>query len=260
MKIHGIFSWYDESPAWIAAAIAGAARFCDHILAVDGAYALYPEGSPRSHPNQVEAILHTAEAQGVACTLYQPQEVWWGNEVEKRNKSLDLIGPLAEDGDWVCIFDADYHVLKCNPESIRHELTTTACDVATYGITEGEDWLSNGAESLAVQAKIKSQWVSQSRDLYRWNPTLRVGPAHGDYSIGGGIDVTGFGDTSPREFPARKWLRGPYDLQPAHDVSGFLTVWHRTKSRILVRRESQQGYYHMRDTLGVESPEGVTSG
>lgn len=251
MKIHGVFSWYDESPSWIGTAIASLGRFCDHILAVDGAYGLYPGGKARSHPNQAETILHTAEALEVGVTLYQPKDLWWGNEVEKRNKAFDLLGAVAEDGDWLCIYDADYHVVKCNPEALRCDLEHTDCEVATYGILDGEDWL--GLDNpLAVEAKLKTEWVSQTRDLYRWNPTLRVGPAHGDYSIqtnraemfsnGGFMSAT-----------QRTWLRGPYDLEPAEDVSGSLVVYHRTKDRAMVRRDAQQGYYHMRDTLGVES-------
>src|SRR5262245_37066120 len=150
MKVHAILSWFDESPSWLGTAVASLGQFCDHILAVDGAYALYPQSKPRSHPQQAEVILHTAEAMGVACTLYQPQEVEWGNEVEKRNKARDSVGAYAEDGDWLCIFDADYHVAFCKPDSLRHELENTECEVATYGIIDSEDWHSNGAEQLAV--------------------------------------------------------------------------------------------------------------
>ncbi len=247
MKIHGILSWFDESPSWLGTATASLGRFCDHILAIDGAYALYPDGKPRSHPHQAEVIVHTAEAMNVACTLCQPSEVWWGNEVEKRNKSLDIVGAFAEDGDWLCVFDADYHTVRCNPESLRHDLAATECVVATYGIVDTEDWLANGAESLAVQTTLHTQWVSQTRDLYRWDPSLRVGPAHGDMSIAAGW----------AEQP-RKWLRGPYDLEPAEDMSRNLTVYHRTKQRATVRRNAQQGYYQMRDSLGVENQELVS--
>lgn len=244
MRIHGLFCWYDESPSWLGTAITSLARFCDHIVAVDGAYALYPDGKPRSHPYQAEVIVHTAEAMGVACTLYQPSEVWWGNEVEKRNKSLDIVGVFTEDGDWLCVFDADYHSVRCNPDSLRHDLAATECVVATYGIVDTEDWISGDAQALAMHSTLHSQWVSQTRDLYRWNPTLRVGPAHGD--------------TSVLKDGQRLWLRGPYELEPAEDMSRNLTVYHRTKHRAAVRRNAQQGYYQMRDSLGIESEELVS--
>lgn len=240
MRLHGILSWYDESESWLGTATAGLARFCDHILAVDGAYALYPGGKPRSHPGQAEAILHTAEAMDTACTLYQPSEVWWGNEVEKRNKALDVIGAFAEEGDWLCIFDADYHVVTCSPAGLKADLERSECEVATYGLVNGEDWLSTDAIELAVTTRLDAQWISQTRDLYRWNPTLRCGPAHGDYSSDKG------------------WLRGPYDLLPADDLSSSLTAYHRTKDRTKIRRDAQQGYYQMRDMLKVEEVENAS--
>lgn len=238
MRIHGILSWYDESPSWLGTAVAGFARFCDHIVAVDGAYALYPNGKAKSHPYQAEVIQHTAEAAGVACTIHQPQEVWWGNEVEKRNKAFDIVSAFAEDGDWVCIFDADCHVMSCSPDSIRRELSTTDCVAGLYGLTDTEDWLATGAGSLATETKLATQWVERQPDLYRWDPTLRVGPAHGDYSI--------------ERDGERVWLRGPYELDHRHDITDFLVVHHRTKQRAMLRREAQKGYYQMRDAMGIE--------
>jgi hypothetical protein len=40
MKIIGLLSFYDESPAWLSACVAGIGRWCDGLIAVDGAYAL----------------------------------------------------------------------------------------------------------------------------------------------------------------------------------------------------------------------------
>lgn len=238
MRIHAIFCWYDESPSWIGTAITSLSRFCDHIVALDGAYALYPGGKARSHPQQAEVILHTAEAMETAVTIYQPSEVWWGNELGKRNKAFDIVAAYAEEGDWLCTYDADYHVVKCNPSALRADLERSECDVCTYGLVDGEDWLAL-ENPLATEAKLQTQWVSQTRDLYRWHPTLRVGPAHGDYS--------------DERYGKKRWLRGPYgNLEPADDMSQWLTVYHRTKDRALVRSEAQQGYYRMRDSLGIE--------
>lgn len=108
MKICGLLSWYDESPAWLATAVAGMGRVCDEIVAVDGAYALYPSARPRSSPQQAEAVLQAAEAAGVGCTIHRPREIFWGNEVEKRNLTIALASSVLESGrDWIVIFDAD---------------------------------------------------------------------------------------------------------------------------------------------------------
>jgi hypothetical protein len=42
-KIWGLLSWYDESPSWLAEAVASFAPMLDGLIAVDGAYALYPD-------------------------------------------------------------------------------------------------------------------------------------------------------------------------------------------------------------------------
>lgn len=236
MRIVGVLSWYSESESWLATAVASFARLCDDIVAVDGAYALYPDARPKSHPRQVEAIVHTAEAMGCGCLVYQPRETWRGNEVGKRNKSLELAGTLEPD--WVVVFDADYHVLRMNPETIRGELENTNLDVASYLILDGQDFLgSQGLEEHAANQTIDSEWVSASRDIYRWNPTLRVGPAHWHYSV---------------ETPRRRWLRGPYELADALDLRDNLVVYHRTNDRVRTRKRAQERYYMHRVNAGIE--------
>lgn len=240
MKIHAVLSWFDESPTWLATAVAGIGRFCDTVVAVDGAYQLFPAGRPKSHPQQVESIVHTAEAMGLGCLVYQPQTIWYGNEVEKRNKSLELAASVAEEGDWLCVFDADYHVLLCNPEAIRAELEATEHDVATYTLLDGKDFQSTEAlERYAAQTYIDHEWAMHTRDLYRWNPTLRVGPAHWAYSVERGGE--------------REWLRHQFDNSvDALDLRANLVFYHRTQDRSEQRRKSAEQYYATRNEMGIE--------
>lgn len=234
MRIVGILSWYDESPSWLSTAVSGFARLCDEIVAVDGAYALYPQARGRSHPNQVEAIQQAAEAQGRGCLVYQPSDVWRENEVGKRNKCLDLAGTLEPD--WVLIFDADYHVLHMNPEAIRYELATTELPVATYGLLETQDFVASpDVERMAHASPMPHEWTTTTRDVYRWDPELRVGPAHWHYTIG---DLQ---------------LRGPWAEVDALDLSHDLTVYHRNTDRALARRQPKERYHKLVDQLGIES-------
>src|SRR5437667_11615337 len=120
VRIVGILIWADESPGWLATACTGFGRLCDHIVAVDGFYALYPGARVRSRPDQAEAVMTACEAAEVACTLHRPNDLFWGNEVEKRQLSLALAAPfLTPLEDWVCVFDADNHVYQINPEMLR---------------------------------------------------------------------------------------------------------------------------------------------
>src|SRR6266498_603798 len=64
VRIYGLLSWYDERQDWLAAAVTSAAKLCDGIIAVDGAYALFPDSlrHPTSGAEQAATILETALA------------------------------------------------------------------------------------------------------------------------------------------------------------------------------------------------------
>jgi hypothetical protein len=57
-KIVALTAFYDEPPAMIASMLNGLARLrVDHVVALDGAYRLYPDGKPASHPDVWQAFL-----------------------------------------------------------------------------------------------------------------------------------------------------------------------------------------------------------
>jgi hypothetical protein len=134
--ITALLNWYGEPPTWLADCVASAARFCHHIVAVDGAYAAFPGAlrAPSSDPIQAETILHTAHGSGMGCTLYVPREPWWGNEVEKRDRMWQL-GQLTG-ADWLFSIDADEAVTTV-PFDLAERLRDTDADVAEIGLTEG---------------------------------------------------------------------------------------------------------------------------
>jgi hypothetical protein len=241
--------WYDESPTWLGACVAGFARICDTIVAVDGAYALYPGARPRSHPEQAETILNTCEAMSVGCVIHRPRDVWWGNEIEKRNHSLQLARPfLTPYEDWVLIFDSDYQVMLLeNPAHTRSLLENTDKNVGRYTLLDGRDlmadeWMANYAQ----QRPVDSDWTVQDRGIFRWTDDLEYVGRH--WVVRG----TYHGE--------RQWLRGP-DLSPGQmdkaspteDMGRNLVVVHRNKERPLSRTSSAQGYYKMREAHQVET-------
>jgi hypothetical protein len=242
VKVCGLLSFFDESAHWLATAVSGMARVCDLIVAHDGAYQLYPGARPRSHPQQSEAIIQAAEAADVGCLVYRPKDIYFGNEVEKRNEGLKIAGSLLTEEDWVLIFDADYHILKCNPDMVRHELEQTEHRVATYTLLDGRDFQSE--PNLAQYANgrpVDTEWTCLTRDVYRWHPSLAVGPLHWAYSS----MVDG----------KKQWLRGPWTdgrLAPALDLRANLVVYHRTQDRTQVRRDTAHAYYKMREQYNTE--------
>lgn len=247
-KIVGILSWYDESPHWLATAVSGFARVCDSIVAVDGAYALYPGARPRSHPQQAEAIMGACESAEVGCTIHRPADVFWGNEVEKRNLSLRLAAPLLRpDVDWVMVFDADCHMLRCDPALVRFELKNTDCNVADYTTLDGKDFLADAAlHEYAASRQIDHEWTGRTRDIYRWHPTLEYGPMH--WTV------------SHLRSGERSWLRAPWEqdlVEPVHHLNAALAVYHRTQDRSMQRRMNADHYYKTRDVMQIEPEEQI---
>ena len=243
MKIVGILSAHDESPAWLAAAVTGFARVCDAIVYCEGAYALYPGARPRSHPVQAEAVMLACESADVECVIHRPKDVYFGNEVEKRNQTLRLAGALQPD--WVMVFDADYHVMRCEPDVVRDMLEQTDCNVATYTLMDGMDVLAQDfTADLATKIDLSTEWTCRTRDIYRWTPDLSYGPAH--FTVCGTYD----GEL--------QWVRGPElvksgaPVPPACLLEAALVATHRTKDRAKIRRDAAAEYYANRDAAGLE--------
>ena len=91
MKLIAILCWYDERPSWLAGVTASLARLqVAHLVAVDGAYGLYPKGHGCSGTEQQQTIVETCRAAGIGTTVHTPPEPWFGNEVEKRNLAFQL--------------------------------------------------------------------------------------------------------------------------------------------------------------------------
>jgi hypothetical protein len=103
VKLIGLMSWYDEDASWLDRRHRQPLpRGMTHLVAVDGAYALFPDGRARSGVEQHRAISETCEGLGISSTIYAPQTVWTGNEVEKRSFMFRL-GLAVADGpqDWL---------------------------------------------------------------------------------------------------------------------------------------------------------------
>jgi hypothetical protein len=252
MNIVLLLSWYDESPSWLATVVAGYGQVVDHIVAVDGSYLFFPNAKPRSHPEQAEAILQTAEAVGVGCTIHRPRDPFEGNEVEKRNLTLKLAA--AHDPDWVMVADGDYHVTMCDPDTVRGMLEFTDLNVATYTLVDQQDPLTQPEfAAAAAVSPIETEWRDEVRDIYRWTPDLKYGPAH--YTISGTYEgrhqwVKGFGT----KHTVGATYMGAV-CEPCVDLRGSLVVVHRNRARPMLRQEASKRYYAARDDAAIENVE-----
>lgn len=213
MNVIGILCFYDERASSLAGVVTGLAKVgVSHVVAVDGAYALYPEGRAYSDREQHSTISEVCKSLDMGCTLHAPSEPFVGNEVEKRSLSLRLAEAVAEpDVDWYFVVDADHFVVS----AIGHLalLQQTKCDVAAIRLTEG-------AGSMAC------------RCVFRAIPGLRYDGNHF-------TPVT----------PDGRNLHN--STSPVLDLS-CVEVEHRVGQRDMDRRESQVRYYERRDRLGIE--------
>lgn len=125
MRVIALLSFYDEPIHFLTDCIeALGAAGADHVVALDGRYALYPGEFHVSHPNQWAAIHLSAAKARMGCTLSVPERAWEGNEVEKRTALWQLGWSVAQEGDWFWVQDADQVVTEY-PDNWRQQLEET---------------------------------------------------------------------------------------------------------------------------------------
>jgi len=221
VKVIGLLSWYEEPAPWLAECVAGLARVCDHLVAVDGPYALFPGATrkPASGSEQADTIARTAAGAGIGCTIHSPREPWWGNEVAKRDYMFRLAMTMAQPGvDWLLRVDAD-EVFTSVPVDTKKMLAETDLDVAE--VTMWERGVDDGQDS---QFPI--------RVAFRALPGIRVQQAH--YVV-----------TVPGQDGGTRVLVGN---DTVHQAELALPLWdvrleHRTRQRAAMRRAAKDRYY-----------------
>jgi hypothetical protein len=233
VKVLALLSWYDEPSPWLAAVVSSCAPFCDGIVAVDGAYWLFPESDPRSSPVQAQTVFETATACGLSCTIHSPSEHFYGNEVEKRTLLFRLAEPLG--ADWYFVIDGD-EVVVAHPADLREKLEATDKDAGLVTLHESLDHLGPTASFEPFAGKVRGH---PHRAFFRALPNLRVEGAHYRYL------AERDGET------VCLWGQGESACEPARFLG--VRVEHRQRMRSLARRQQAERYYELRDRLGVES-------
>lgn len=235
-KLIGLISWFDEDPAWLAASVASLSKLdVDHLVAVDGAYRLLPDGKPSSPPEQAEAIRETAHGLGIGLTLHAPPAAWAGNETEKRSAMFALAEQVAvPDFDWYFVLDADEVVVSA-PRDLRERLKFASQD-------SGQTTVLNHAGPEAMR-ETRFDWNPISPveipKFFRAIPGLRVEGTHYCYRLPDGRDLWGHGV---------EMARGERRFVDCRDVR----IEHRTKFRAAHRSATQRAYYERRDRLKIE--------
>lgn len=247
-RIFALLSWYDESPLWLTAAITSCAPFVDHVVALDGAYALYPHGEARSRVDQAQSIVETCHAAGLGFTLHGPQYKWFGNEVAKRTHLFRLAEQEAEPNvDWYFVLDADI-VVDRYPDDLKHQLAHTQHDVAQVTVWERGDPYRNPARlEHESMVPLPPDSTYPIRCLFRAIPGLHVTGNHYQYVTGDGRMLWGHA-LDPKLEP------GCLNLH-----NGLFRMEHRTHYRPKQRHMDAWEYYNRRDATHAETQPGAVT-
>lgn len=219
MKVVALLSWFDERTDWLAELVGSLAGVgVEHIVAVDGAYALYPQGRAQSGSEQANVVVSAAHGAGLGVTVHVPACPWPG-EVEKRTALFALGHLVAEPGvDWLLVVDADELM---DPVNLKAQVEGSTCDVAEVLLYERHD---DHPDSRTM-----------TRRLFRAHPGgIRVCGTHAHYVNGDGVQL---------------WHGSSVTADQLWDVR----IRHRAAERGRLRTERRLAYYERRNEYGIES-------
>lgn len=228
-RLHALVSFYDEPIANLLNCLrAMADAGTDHVIAMDGRYAMFPGEDAASSIEQHARIVAGCRQLGMACTLHVPAEPFVGNEVEKRNGLFALAYALAEPGvDWFWVQDADQFVTDW-PKDLKARLAASEQDVAQVDLVD--------MPLLRANHPGMSAHLPQ-RALFRAQ-RITVGPSHAIYRADDGRLL---------------WGWEPDCVQAdALDLTGVVRVEHHPDTREQARVQAKMRYYVERDAARIE--------
>jgi hypothetical protein len=240
MKIIALVNWYDERDDWLDAAIRSLTKAqVDHVVAVDGAYALFPDAQPQSPPSNAETIQRTCDELGIGCTIHTRDTVWEGNEIEKRTFLFRAADEVAKPNvDWFLVWDADQRFGRCN--NLKPRLAQTHLDAADLWVIEPIDPREKDKIQYHPGTTIAKPQAMPVRLMYRAIPGIYCDRNHYTYRTPDGRRLWG----NP--------IMG--DLEPGLELFD-VHVLHKTKQREVRRNGQAIRYYNTRDNQRVEDSE-----
>ncbi len=235
MRLIALLAFYDEPTTFLAAYVDGlAVAGVADLVALDGAYLLYPDGKASSPvacvywvaPSRT-ALIEACRAAAITLHLHVPAGVWQDGEVDKRAQLMRLGDDIAHAGDWLLVLDADEHILTA-PRDLVTALNAQPHDVATLELRRQQ----------LVDRRSDQDMTTRERRLMRAGLGITVVSNHATYI------------TSDRKV---LWCAGREELQaPAYTVDGLHTV-HMTRHRPQARHQARGGYYNARGAANIET-------
>lgn len=229
-QLVGLLAWYTERPSWLSACITSYHQAgITHLVAIDGAYDLYPGGRPRSSTPEHDAITETCNGLNLALTLVLPSTTWAGNEVAKRTALFRHAEAVTEPSDWYVVMDADEIVTSAHT-NLLDILADTPYDAGEATLWQRDLFDTPTARSVTQQRTFNPEQSQPIRKLFRAIRGLHVVGNHYTYRT-----------------PDGRNLWGDNHLELAHDLTDALTIEHRSIHRAKHRRDQAQAYYKARN-------------
>lgn len=233
-RLYALLSWFDEDVDMLRECVESLRGVVDAVIAVDGAYALFPHAVPYSPTGQAIGI----KSVGIPTVMAYVDQAWMGNQAEKRTFMFDLaagMGVLHED--WLMVIDADETFTVNDVGVFRRSIAQTRAHVGIvpFRTARGVGRSFNGWEQSGGE-------VPKPR-LFRLLDGLRVDHAHNVY-LGTAADGTVYSLNSHRG--------GGIEPGPRFYPDGAPAFTHHVLQRDEIRNDLKAGYYGKRLDLGVD--------
>lgn len=216
VRVCAALAWYDETPEFLDRCVRSLAGVADEVLALDGAWRLFPCGRPMSPPDQEEAVWAAARSIGLPVRVKVPSEVY-ASQVAKRAHLMEL---AADHCDWVLVIDADEYVADADGDAVH-----AALEVATENV------------GIVTHRNLHRGWTANNPDPPRAGMNRRL------YRAGTTVVVVHSGYVREGE---HLHVSDPVDLREA------LTIEHDNWNRGDDRNERSREYRRARERERVE--------
>lgn len=227
MKLVAALAWFDEPVEFLDRLARSLAGHVDELVALDGAWARYPDGHASSAREQRDVLRVACEETDLPLHLEVPRGVW-PSQVAKRQRLFD-IAIKARRADWVLVVDGDFVLANCDDEKLRASLRLTGLDVATVMLRPlNRAWPYSELPTHAAPHRM----------IWRGDRDLTVEAWHYGIRIGS------------------RWLHGDtayVDVEPALDLSRIVVIDHDNMNRPPARTAAMSRYRETRTAERLET-------
>lgn len=215
--IVALLSYYREPDSFLKQMVKSLPRVgVDKLIALDGAYARFPGGTAHSPRSNRRVLDKACEKAGIDLWHVAPNDVWHGDEVEKRSVLFALAESVTSEDDWYFVVDGDEQVTEAE-DSIPALLADTDRLVGSAVL-----YAHDGSQRL--------------RMFFKAVRGLRPVGTHFTYGL-----------------PDGRVLWGGYGQETEEAVELPVRVLHKTLERSTARRNASLAYYAKRDKALVEA-------